>query len=117
MAAENTFHVFVDCPPARGLWQAMRTVWDLPAEEMIVHTGTEWLLHLLARISETQRAMTLMIIWRIWHCHNEITHDKPMPPIEGSKRFLMSYLDSLLSIKQAPTADLIKGKNVVSYSQ
>jgi hypothetical protein len=40
-----------------------------------------------------------------------------MPPIEGSKRFLMSYLDSLLSIKQAPKADPIKGKNVVSYSQ
>jgi ribonuclease HI len=61
--------------------------------------------------------MTLMIMWRIWHCHNEITHDKPMPPIEGSKRFLMSYLDSLLSIKQAPKADPIKGKNVVSNSQ
>jgi hypothetical protein len=29
----------------------------------------------------------------------------------------MSYLDSLLPIKQAPKADPIKGKNVVSYSQ
>jgi hypothetical protein len=64
-----------------------------------------------------QRAMTLMIIWRIWHIHNEITHDKPMPSLEGSKRFLMSYLDSLLVIKQAPAADPVKGKAVISYSQ
>jgi hypothetical protein len=58
-----------------------------------------------------------MIIWQIWHIHNEITHDKPMPSMEGSKRFLMSYLDSLLVMKQAPTADPIKGKAMISHSQ
>jgi hypothetical protein len=95
----------------------MRTVWDLPPEDGIINTGREWLLHFLSKLSETQRAMTLMIIWRIWHIHNEITHDKPMPSLEGSKRFLMSYLDSLLMIKQTPTADPVKGKAVISYSQ
>jgi hypothetical protein len=40
-----------------------------------------------------------------------------MPSLEGSKQFLMSYLDSLLVIKQAPTADPIKGKAVISHSQ
>jgi hypothetical protein len=61
--------------------------------------------------------MTIMIIWRIWHIHNEITHDKPMPSMEGSKRFLASYLDSLLLIKQAPKAEPIKGKAVISHNR
>jgi hypothetical protein len=107
---EDTFHVFITCPPARNFWSLMRTVWILPPEDCIIHTGREWLLNLLSKLSETQRAMTLMIIRRIWHIHNEITHDKPMPSMEGSKRFLMSYLDLLLVIKQAPTADPIKVK-------
>lgn len=49
--------------------------------------------------------------------HNEIMHDKDMPPVEGSKRFLASYLDSLLMIKQDPKADPVKGKMVLSYDQ
>jgi hypothetical protein len=52
-------------------WQAMRCVWKLPMEDMIAKTGNEWLLHMLAKLSETKRAMTLMILWRIWHVHND----------------------------------------------
>ncbi|KAK1699604.1 hypothetical protein QYE76_016301 [Lolium multiflorum] len=40
-----------------------------------------------------------------------------MPSVESSKRFLASYLDSLVMIKQAPNADMLKGKSVVSYDQ
>jgi hypothetical protein len=61
--------------------------------------------------------MTLMVLWRIWHIHNEITHAKPMSSVESSKRFLASYLDSLVMIKQDPNADMLKGKSVVSYDQ
>jgi hypothetical protein len=95
----------------------MHTIWPLPSEESIECTGKEWLLHLLSKLPETQRAMVLMVIWRIWHVHNEITHSKPMPSIEGSKRFLASYLHSLLLIKQSPKADPIKGKAVVDHTQ
>jgi hypothetical protein len=38
---------------------------------------------------------------------------KACPPIEGSRRFLVSYLDSLLLIKQVPDADMVKGKMVI----
>jgi hypothetical protein len=58
-----------------------------------------------------------MILWRIWHIHNEITHQKPLPSVEGSKRFLASYLESLLLIKQFPNADPVKGKSVVVLDQ
>jgi ribonuclease HI len=117
MEDEDSFHAFMRCPHARQLWLAMAEIWPLPRDELLVHTGKEWLLHLLLSIPEAQRAPTLMTIWRIWHAHNEVTHDKPCPPIEGSRRFLVSYLNSLMMIKQFPDADITKGKMVVDTSQ
>jgi hypothetical protein len=58
-----------------------------------------------------------MILWRIWHAHNEMTHNKHCPSIEGSRRFLVSYVNSLHLIKQFPEADIIKGKMVVDELQ
>jgi hypothetical protein len=112
---EDTYHTFIRCPHARGLWHTMRQVWDLPNDEVFVPSGPEWLLHAMCDMPETQRVMVLMIMWRIWHVHNEITHQKTPRPTEGSKRFLLSYVDSLLFINQHPRADFIKGKQVVSY--
>jgi hypothetical protein len=75
--------------------------------------GHDWLIRLLQAITVNQCAMTLMVLWKIWHAHNELTHDKECPSIEGSKRFLVSYLNSHLLIKQWPNADMIKGKMVI----
>jgi ribonuclease HI len=61
--------------------------------------------------------MMLMTFWRIWHAHNELTHGKECPSIEGSRRFLVSYLNSLMLIKQFPEADIGKGKMVVNHQQ
>lgn len=58
-----------------------------------------------------------MLLWRIWHVHNEITNQKPAPSVEGSRRFLASYMNSLLLIKQFPMADVTKGKMVISHDQ
>jgi hypothetical protein len=58
-------------------------------------------------------APLLMTLRRIWHAHNEITHDKLCPSIEGSRRFLASYLNTLLLTKQFPAADIMKGKMVI----
>jgi hypothetical protein len=82
----------------------------MPKDELLKNIGTEWLLHLLHSIPDEQRMTILMMCWCIWHAHNEITHEKPCPPIEGSRRFLVSYRNSLLMIKKYPDADLVKGK-------
>jgi hypothetical protein len=110
---EDTFHAFIRCPHARDLWLAMREIWDIPSDDQIRATGSEWLLHLLDDLTLNKRARVLMILWRIWHSHNELTHGKPCPSIEGSRRFLVSYMHSLLQIKQFPDADDRKGKTVV----
>jgi hypothetical protein len=96
---EDSFHVFMRCPHAQQLWEAMEEVWPLPSKEVRKHTGKEWLLHMLHNIPSDQRVTTLMILWRIWHAHNEMTHNKPCPSIEGSRRFLVSYVNSLRLIK------------------
>ena len=58
-----------------------------------------------------------MIFWRVWFVHNEVTHYKPLPSVKGSKRFLISYLNSLILLKQHPNTDPAKGKEVVIPEQ
>jgi ribonuclease HI len=101
------------CPHARVLWQALKEEWELPCVDDIVYSGSEWLLLLLDSLSITQRGRILMLFWRIWFVHNEITHEKPMPTVEGSRRFLVSYLDSLILIKHNPLYDPLKGKETL----
>jgi ribonuclease HI len=64
-------------------------------------------------VSGEERDVSLMIMWRNWFVRNELTHGKSPPPVEVSKRFLESYLQSLFMIRQHPTAELTKGKQVV----
>jgi hypothetical protein len=117
MESETTFHAFCRCPMARNLWNAMAEIWRLPKVDELVNNGSEWLLHLLDQCSEIEGTMLLMTLWRIWHVRNEVVHHKSAPRIDASKRFLSSYLGSLLCIKQHPQSDITKGKMVVDYGR
>lgn len=55
----------------------------------------------------------LMVMWRSWHVCDEITHDKSAPSVEASRRFLQSYVTSLIGIQQHPGGDYVKGKMAV----
>ena len=83
---EDAFHALFRCPHARELWAAMRQEWTLPAEGVFEPTGPKWILQALHAMTEQQRAMVLMILWRVWHYHNEITHQKIPPMAQGSKK-------------------------------
>ncbi|VAH69938.1 hypothetical protein VPH35_048126 [Triticum aestivum] len=111
---EDNYHPFCVCPNSVELWKEMANVWRLPAIESIKNIGVEWLFQALEVLPDTDRAMLLMLLWRCWHVRNEIVHDKCPPLIEVSKRFLCSYLESLLCIKNDLFADPCKGKTAVS---
>ena len=55
----------------------------------------------------------LLVAWRVWFAHNEVTHAKPLPSIEGSKRFLCSYLNIIKNIKDMSTDSILKGKGAL----
>ena len=71
----------------------------------------EWILWMLDGKTETVRVVILMTLWHIWHCGNEVVHQKLALPVESSR----SYVQSILTIKQFPTDDPVKGKSVVSW--
>lgn len=53
----------------------------------------------------------LMTMWRNWKARkNDATHGKPLPPTEGSRKFLCGYMTSLMNIKLNPLMDAVKGK-------
>jgi hypothetical protein len=108
---EDGFHAVVVCPRAAALWDAMKEVWDIPEKEQLMHTGPEWLFDLL---DDDARARVLMIIWRNWHNRSEIIHGKKEAPLEASRSFLQSYMNSLLLIDANDGKDILKGKSVIS---
>ena len=61
--------------------------------------------------------MLWMSMWRAWHIRSEVIHHKPTPPMEASKRFLVSYLDSLIGIKIDLSTDPRKGKSTITYER
>jgi hypothetical protein len=91
----------------------MREIW--PLKEHITNTGQEWLFHALDQANEQERLMMLMTFWRIWHVRNEVVHQKAAPPVDASRRFLRSYVDSLLVIQHDPNVDSVKGKTPIVY--
>jgi hypothetical protein len=62
------------------------------------------------KISTEMIDHTLLVTWRNWYARNKITHNKPLPHAEGSKRFLCGYIKTLRDIKQMPTNQIFKDK-------
>jgi hypothetical protein len=55
----------------------------------------------------------LLVTWRAWYCRNEVTHAKPLPSVEGPKRFLSGYVNMIKGLKSMTTDQLLKGKNTL----
>ena len=59
---------------------------------------------------------TLLVVWRAWYARNEVTHDKALLTIEGSRQFLVSYLNSIMNARELPGDTILKGKSVALKS-
>lgn len=105
--------LFCRCPLAVALWQTMADQWRIPDVASFRRTGSEWLAQALCDLPDMERMELMMTLWRCWFVRNELVHHKKPPPIEVSKRFLTSYVDSLVGIQNNPEASLTKGKHVV----
>ena len=71
----------------------------------------------LATLSDVEHSMVLMTIRRVQFIRNEVVHNNPPPLMEASKRFLMSYLDSLIGLKIDLITDRNKGKQIMTYDR
>jgi hypothetical protein len=89
---------------------AMRDCWYLPKEEDLHIPPRLWFRSVLMNLPVQAFDNTLLVAWRAWHARNEITHDKPLPSVEGSKRFLCSYASLLGNIHSTSTIEILKGK-------
>jgi hypothetical protein len=94
---------------------AMQEVWELPEKEELLNTGHEWLVDLLARLDEDTRARILMLVWQNCQLRNDAVHDKPNPLVEMTRRYLCSYMDSLMFLRQGDGRDIEKGNNIVGF--
>lgn len=112
---EDVAHALCRCPHAKYLWEAMGNTNAISCKPDSNWKDSDWILDISGRVSKEERMGLMMLLWRIWYVRNGITHGKAAIPVEVSQRFIISYMASLLEIRQHPNANLIKGKHVVQY--
>jgi hypothetical protein len=94
----------------------MRTVWNLPPENLFTHSGKDWLQILLDQVDALTRSRILMIFWRAWYLRNDIVHQEGKETIENSVSFLISYNSEVTSLQPMKT-DRKGKKPVIDTSQ
>jgi hypothetical protein len=112
MEIEDVAHALYKCTHASRLWNEMRKVWSLPSHVDLQHHPSMWLQSVILNIPDHMIDTTLLVSWRAWYCRNEATHNKPLPQVKSSKRFLCSYWSLLRNIKTLPMEEVIKGKSI-----
>jgi ribonuclease HI len=110
MEQEDSSHALYRCPHAQQLWSAMRECWQLPLDKELRGGSAAWFKSVINSSQPQIIDCLLLVAWRVWYAHNEATHNKPIPPIEVSKRFLISYMKIHTDLKSSTTEDIIKGK-------
>jgi hypothetical protein len=63
--------------------------WSFPSADLFFETADlffennpDWFLHMIRRADVDQRVACMITFWRIWHVHNEITHQKKPPRLK-----------------------------------
>jgi hypothetical protein len=113
MEKESVAHALFRCNHARILWEVMSQCWSLPSPAAFYIQSPTWFQEVLLQASDHMIDNIMLVAWRVWYARNEVTHGKSLPPIEGSKNFLCSYLRTLHNIKDLPVEVMIKGKQIM----
>jgi hypothetical protein len=108
-ATEDVAHALAHCPHSRRLWQSMRECWLLPHEATLQVSSSSWFRIVLLSVPVQMVDHLILVAWRTWYERNEVTHDKPLPSTESSKKFLCNYERILGSIKHTPVDHILKG--------
>lgn len=108
--AERSFHALVACGHAKLLWERMPSVWMLAMESLLIDTGKDWLLNVLARCPDNMHDMFIILIWRISQLSTDMVLGKEIPPIQATAKYLGSYMKSLIQSRSYSTNKMIKGK-------
>lgn len=105
---ENEHHAVIMCTKSRALRDAMREIWNLPAESKFWYTGENWLQVALDSESEEMRAKILLLLWRCWHLREDCIRNNGRESIGASVQFLKQYEEDLK--KAAVSAEWTDGK-------
>jgi ribonuclease HI len=89
----------------------MRKCWLLPQEASLQVSSSSWFRSVILSVPIQMVDHTMLVAWRSWHERNEVTHDKPLPSTESSKKFLCNYVKILSSIKDTSIDHMLKGKS------
>jgi hypothetical protein len=110
---EDIPHVLFWCTHAYSLWATMRKLWLLPSHLDIQVNPSQWMQSMLISMPPQIIENFLLVKWWAWYCRNEVTHAKPLPSVEGPKRFLSGYVNMIKGLKSMTTDQLLKGKNTL----
>jgi len=78
----------------------MRQHWTLPGVEKLKYTRKDWLLLLLDSSPKEQRDLILLLMWRSWNVHNNITHAAGPTAVSDVVGFLLNMQENLSSSRE-----------------
>lgn len=61
LEVEDSFHALVACDHALNLWVRMRKIKRLPDKSVLINTGNDWLLNVLAGCTKDERNRVIML--------------------------------------------------------
>ncbi|CAK9142231.1 unnamed protein product, partial [Ilex paraguariensis] len=65
---ESSFHVFVACPFAKVVWEAVAI--QVPTKSML--NIQEWLVYVSEKLTSTEVVMVAIISWALWFNRNKV---------------------------------------------
>jgi hypothetical protein len=91
MEEESSYHAVVRCMKAVALQHEICKHWSLSGELQFRYSGPDWLPQLLSLEDKETRGQILLLLWRVWHLRNEVTHGQGKGGITSSSEFLKHY--------------------------